>query len=125
MTTAAEQVAQLEPKVVPFMAAADVPAVPELEGRLKTRAHGNHRNLYTAWLDKPGTVRARIYIGGDVDEHKGEIFVGTAKDITFGELRGADDELAYFEYRNTLGENVFVQLWVPKDAAHDGVKITL
>jgi len=126
MTTAAERVEAFATTKPPQMDAADVPAVPEIVATLRTAARGNYRNLYKGWLDVAGTVRTRVYIGGDSDEHKGEILVGTSDaDVTFSEFRGEDDSLAYFEYRNTLAPDTLVMVWVPRESEHDGIKITL
>ena len=124
ITTAADRVAKLNSKPA-TMPADKVPAVPEVEMSLYRAASGNYRNQYRGRIDKAGTVRVRVHIGGSADEHKGEILAGTAEDITFAELQGEKDELAYFEYRDSLQKGVLVRVWVPAKAQHDGIKVIL
>ena len=122
MSTAADLVASFRP---PTLEAKDIPAKPEIEMRLYRASQGNYRNQYRGRLDKAGTVRARVYIGGEPEEHRGEILVGTTKDITGAGFTGKNDEVAYFEYDNTLADNTLVIVWLPKEAKHEGVKVLL
>ncbi|MEN8233794.1 MAG: hypothetical protein ABFR89_02585 [Actinomycetota bacterium] len=120
MTTAADLVASLSEQ-----SAKDVPEVIEIPMNLHLAAYDNHRNQYRGRTDAAGTARVRVYIGGDVEEHAGEIIAGTVKDITKGSLTGRNKGLALFEYRDTVAPNTLVMVWVPKDAAHKGIKLTL
>lgn len=121
--TLAQLAKERQPSATPVN---EIPAVPELDMRLHQRAFDNHRNQYRGSLDEAGTVKARVYIGGDAEAHQGEILVASNEDATVMEpLKGKTGEIVKVEYRDTVQKDVLIVLWAPAAAKITGVKLTL
>jgi len=123
MATLAAQAKTRQPKATPV---AEIPATPELDMSLFRAAAGNYKNQFRGRNDEAGTVRARIYIGGDASQLKGEVVTVGQSEVTSIEV---DDkgELAKVEYRDVRTEHgvALVILWAPAKATIDGVRLAL
>lgn len=94
----------------------------EIDMRLERAATESRRNQFRGWLDKKGTVRARLYIPGeDVSELFGEVYVLTKGDVTEAEATGKNDELAHVVYE--LPGGVTAVVWAPIEADIDTITL--
>lgn len=105
----------------------EIDATPEIEVRLFRSATATSNNQYRGRIDEAGTVRVRVYIGGQAAEHRGEILVGTLNDVTLAEPVEMSDgtKLTKLTFTDTLADHSKVILWAPEDADIEGVKILL
>lgn len=108
-----------------MMGTADIPKDIVIDANIARYAHGNKRNQYRGRIDRAGTVRARAYIAGSVEELKGSSFTAKMEAHTQSEFVGADNELVKVEFDDVMGTGVFVVLWAPCDADIDSVTINV
>ena len=101
--------------------------VPEIEATLYRTANDTRNNQYRGRNDEAGTVRVRVYIGGDAAEHAGEIITASLDDVTFAEAVEMRDgtKLTKLEFRNTVIDKGVLVMWAPEEADITGVKVIL